>query len=106
MASGFISGLIVAFRLLTKSACSGFSSQALDPCTVVLPLIAIPHFAEQELSFELFARQFLDELNQAGFCLHEGFEPGVDFGVEFELANQSSLFFGDAITIGPAFLRH
>jgi hypothetical protein len=23
------------------------------------------HFAEQELSFELFARQFLDELHQA-----------------------------------------
>jgi hypothetical protein len=48
----------------------------------------VPHFAKQELSFELFPGQVLDELHQAGFGLHKGFEPGIDFGVEFKLADQ------------------
>jgi hypothetical protein len=50
--------------------------------------LLVPHFAEQELSFELFAWEFLNELRQAGFGLHKGFEPGIDFGVEFKLADQ------------------
>ena len=56
-------------------------------------LLLVPHFAEQELSFELFAWQFLDELHQAGFRLHKGFEPGIDFGVEFKLADQFFFIF-------------
>ena len=56
----------------------------------VISLLALLflHFAEQELSFKLFARQFLDELHQAGFRIHEGFEPGANFGIELELAYQ------------------
>ena len=41
----------------------GLFEPCLDPCGVVLPLVVIPHFAEQELSFELLARQFRDELS-------------------------------------------
>jgi hypothetical protein len=59
-----------------------------DLCVITVLLLLVPHFAEQELSFELFARKFLDELHQAGFGLHEGLEPGIDFGVEFKLADQ------------------
>ena len=73
---------------MTSSACSGFSSQALTFASYPCLLLLVLHFAEQELSFELFARQFLDELHQPGFGLHEGFEPGVDFRVESELADQ------------------
>jgi hypothetical protein len=75
---------MVALRFLTNSACSGSSSQVL----VVLLLVAVAHLAEQELSFELIAGQFLNELYQVGFGLHEGFKAGVDFRVESELANQ------------------
>ena len=82
---------MVAFRLLTSSACSGLSSQALTLASYPCLLLLVLHLAEQELSFELFAREFLYELHQAGFRLHEGFQPGVDFGIEFELADQ--LFF-------------
>ena len=65
-----------------------------DLCVITVLLLLVPHFAKQELSFELFAWQFLNELHQAGFRLHKGFEPGIDFGVEFKLADQFFFIFG------------
>ena len=47
---------------------------------VPLLLVLILHLTEQELSFELFAWEFLHEFHQPGFRLHEGFQPGVYLG--------------------------
>ena len=58
---------------------------------VVLLLLLVLHFAQEELPLQLLAGEFLDVFDQAGFCLHEGVRPGVDFGVDFELLCQ--LFF-------------
>ena len=66
----------------------GLLKPGFDLCVITVLLLLVPHFAKQKLSFELFAWQFLDELHQAGFRLHKGFEPGIDFGVEFKLADQ------------------
>jgi hypothetical protein len=48
----------------------------LDLRVISLLALVVLHFAEQELSFEPFARQFLDELHQAGFRLHEKLRAG------------------------------
>ena len=66
----------------------GLFKPGFDLCVITVLLLLIPHFTKQELSLELFARQFLDELHQAGFRLHKGFELEIDFGVESKLANQ------------------
>ena len=66
----------------------GLLQPSFDLCVITVLLLLVPHFAKQKLSLELFPRKFLDELHQAGFGLHEGLEPGIDFGVEFKLADQ------------------
>ena len=71
----------------------GLLQPGFDLCVITVLLLLVPHFAKQKLSFELFAWQFLDELHQAGFGLHKGFEPGIDFGVEFKLADQFFFIF-------------
>ncbi len=66
----------------------GLLQPGFDLCVITVLLLLVPHFAKQKLSLELFPWKFLNELHQAGFRLHKGFEPGIDFGVEFKLADQ------------------
>jgi hypothetical protein len=96
------------FRLVEPSA---------DLGVIPLPLFLILHLAKQELAFELLARDFLDELHQARFCLHEGVELGVDLRVDFELprhllgrfgfcyCHRSSDFGARCFGIGPVTVR-
>jgi len=94
---GFCFGLHLgadgSFEALDQIGLLGLLEPGFDLSVITVLLLLVPHFAEQELSFELFAWQFLDELHQAGFRLHKGFEPGIDFGVEFKLADQVLLYF-------------
>ena len=71
----------------------GLFKPGFDLCVITVLLLLVPHLAKQKLSLELFPRKFLDELHQAGFRLHKCFEPGIDFGVEFKLADQFFFIF-------------
>jgi hypothetical protein len=89
---GFCFGLHLgadgSFEALDQIRLFGLLKPGFDLCVITVLLLLVPHFAKQKLSLELFPRKFLDELHQAGFRLHKGFEPGIDFGVEFKLADQ------------------
>lgn len=60
---------------------------------VTLFLLLILHFSQEELPLQLLAGEFLDVFDQAGFCLHEGVQSGIYFGVDFELLCQFFFLF-------------
>jgi hypothetical protein len=77
----------------------GLLEPGFDLRVISLLALLVLHFAKQELSFQLFAWQFLYELYQAGFRLHESFEPRVE-GLNLNWRTSSSLVLEDAIAIG------
>ena len=72
----------------------GLFQPGFDLGGIALLLVAVLHLAEQEFPFQLFARQFLDVIDQTGLLLHEGIQFGVDLGVDFELFGQFLFFLG------------
>ena len=86
-------GLTVGLQALDQFRLFRLLQPGLDLGIIPLLLLLVLHLAEQELSFELFAWEFLYELHQAGFRLHEGLQPGVYFRVDFELTGQLFLLF-------------
>jgi hypothetical protein len=86
-------GADAGLQILDQFGLFGLFQPGLDLGIISLLLLLVLHLAEQELSFELFAWEFLYELHQAGFRLHEGLQPGVYFRVDFELTGQLFLLF-------------
>jgi hypothetical protein len=83
----------------------GLLEPGFDLRVISLLALVVLHFAEQELSFELFARQFFDELTRPRSAFMKASSRVLISGLNSNLCISSSLVFGEAIAIGVAVLK-